>query len=185
MTAAADEALVARLLAVIDGQAPMTDAPRLLTPDVTCHMDSYTVQGVDVWCDWLEFIRSRSTERLRVHVERYVTNADGTITAFGCLRRASEVLATPCQGEARYRIENGRIAEIWTSRGNYEIIFGAKVRHPLTWLLVLLELAVWRRLPWRRGARTSHPRPAAGDRTRNELRHRGEADDHLERRHPD
>lgn len=150
MTLTSSEELVARLLAVIGGDAPMSEAARLLAPDVICHMDQYTARGLDVWVDWLDFIRARCPEGLLVDVERYVTASDGTITAFGCLRRGSRPVKTPCHGEARYRIANDRIVEIWTSRGNYEIIFGAKVRHFLTWLLVMIELAVWRRLPSRK-----------------------------------
>ena len=183
MTPTPGETLVARLLAVVGGDAPMSDAARLLAPDVLCHMDRYTARGVDAWVDWVEFIRARSPKRLLVDVERYAWHPDGTITAFGCLRRAGEAPSPPCQGEARYRIENERIVEIWTSRGNYEIIFGAKVRHPLSWLLVLVELAVWRRLPSRRSTRRSHPRRGASDRSGDKLRRSREADDHPERRH--
>ena len=181
MTSTPNEELVARLLAVISGDAPMSDAERPLAPDVICHMDRYTVRGLDVWLDWVQFIRSRSPERLYVDVEAYVTHPDGTITAFGCLRRGAR--AAPCQGEARYRVEEGRVAEIWTTRGNYEIIFGAKARHSLSWLLVLIELAVWRRLPSRRAARRSHPRRGASDRVGNQPRRRREAHEDPERRH--
>ena len=158
-----DEQLVARLLAVIGGDARMSDATRLLAPDVICHMDRYTTRGLDVWFDWLDFIRLRCPDGLFVEVERYVTHPDGTITAFGCLRRGARPRTTPCQGEVRYRVANGRVAEIWTTRGNYEIIFGTKVRHSLSWLLVLLQLAVWRRLPSRSVARRSHPRRGPSD----------------------
>lgn len=185
MTLTPSEELVARLLAVVGGEAPMSHAEHLLAPDVICHMDGYTVRGMDVWVDWLEFIRSRSPERLFVDVERYVTGPDGIITAFGCLRRGARGVATACQGEARYRVADGRVVEIWTTRGNYEIIFGAKVRHSLSWLLVLLDLAVWRRLPSRSRTRRSHPRRGPSDRAGNELRHSREADDHSGRRHAD
>jgi hypothetical protein len=163
----------------------MSDAEQLLAPDVICHMDRYTVRGTDVWYDWLEFIRSRIPDRLSVEVERYVTGPDGIIRAYGCLRRGTPATATPCRGVVKYRVENGRVAEIWTSRGNYEIIFGARVRHSLSWLLVLVQMAVWRRLPSRRSARRSHPRRGASDRAGNELRRGREADDHPERRHAD
>jgi hypothetical protein len=178
LTPTPGEALVARLLAVVAGDAPMSDAARLLTPGVICHMDRFTVRGVDAWVDWVEFIRARSHGQLVVDVERYVTHPDGTISAFGCVRPGAEARATTCQGEARYRVENGRIAEIWTTRGNYEMIFGAKARHTLGWLLVLLQLAVWRRLPF-------HPRRGARDRAGNETRRHREADEHPQRRHAD
>ena len=146
-----DEALVARLLDVIGGDAPMTDALDLLAPDVVSHMDEYTVRGTDVWFDWLEFIRSRAKGDLRVDVDRIVTEPDGRVSAFGWLRTADGRTRQPNQ--AIYRVQSGRITEVWTSRGNYEMIFGAKVRHRLTWLLVLLEMAVWRRLRRRQRAR--------------------------------
>ena len=148
-----DEALVARLLEVIGADAPLSDALEILAPDVVSHMDGYTVHGTDVWFDWLEFIGSRAKGELRVDVDRIVTEPDGRITAFGWLRTADGRTRQPNQ--ASYRVQGGRITEVWTTRGNYAMIFGAKVRYRLTWLLVLLEMAVWRRLPWNRRARSS------------------------------
>ena len=140
-----------QLLAVISGDAPMTDAERLLAPDVVSHMDQWTVRGITVWYDWLAFLRSKAAGNVTVELDRMVRAGD-TITAYGVLRMANAPFATRQEHQARYRIENGRIAEVWTTRGNYEMIFGPKVRHPLRWLLVLVEMAIWRRLPWRRRA---------------------------------
>ena len=153
----ADEALVVRLLAVISGDAPMAEAEQLLAPDVISHMDQWTVRGITVWFDWLEFLLSKVEGSVTVELDRLVTHEDGTITAYGKLRTAHAPLFSRQEHQARYRLENGRIAEVWTTRGNYEMIFGPKVRHPVRWLLVLLEMAVWRRLPWRRRA-VSPPR---------------------------
>ena len=154
-TPSAAEALVTRLLAVISGDAPMSDADQLLAPDVICHMDRFTARGTDVWADWLDFLRSRADGPVKADVDHFVTHADGTITAYGCLWTARAGKSPAQQNQATYRFENGRIAEIWTSRENYAAIFGAKVRHPLRWLLVLVEMAVWRRLPSRRRTRSS------------------------------
>jgi hypothetical protein len=79
------EALVTRLLAVISGDAPVSDAERLLAPDVISHMDRFTVRGTDVWADWLAFLRSRAGGRVRADVDHFAINEDGTISAFGCL----------------------------------------------------------------------------------------------------
>jgi hypothetical protein len=149
----ANEALVVQLLAVISGEAPMADAERLLAPDVISHMDQWTVRGTDVWYDWLAFIRSKAGGDVTAGLDRMVTNADGTITAYGELRTARASFASRQEHHAIYRFENGRIAEVWTTRGNYEMIFGPMARHPVLWLLVLLEMAIWRRLPWRSRAR--------------------------------
>jgi hypothetical protein len=147
-TRSADEALVARLVEVIGGAAPLSEAERLLAPDVISHMDRFTVRGIGVWMDWLEFLLSKSGGGVTVDVGRMVTNADGSITVFGVLRPARSPLSSRQEHQATYRVQDGRIAEIWTTRGSYEMIFGPQVRHPVRWLFVLLEMAVWRRLPW-------------------------------------
>ena len=95
------------------------------------------------------FIRSRGVANLKVEIERLETGADGIITAFGGFTAGSGGTLSSRGGTARYRVVDGRVAEIWTSRWNYEIVFGPKVRHPMSWLLVLVRMAVWRRLPGR------------------------------------
>lgn len=152
MPRSADEALVVRLLAVISGEAPLAEAEQLLAPDVISHMDQWTVRGITVWYDWLEFLLSKVEGNVTVVLDRLVTREDGTITAYGNLRTANAPFSSRQEHQATYRLENGRIVEVWTTRGNYEMIFGPKVRHPVRWLLVLLEMAIWRRLPWRRRA---------------------------------
>jgi hypothetical protein len=147
-----DEALVVQLLAVISGDAPMADAERLLAPDVISHMDRWTVRGITVWYDWLAFIRMKAGGNVTAGLDRLVTNGNGTVTAYGKLQTARAPFASRQEHHATYRFEQGRIAEVWTSRGNYEMIFGPEVRHPVRWLLVLLEMAIWRRLPSRRRA---------------------------------
>jgi flavin-dependent dehydrogenase len=179
-----DEALIARLLAVISGDASVADAEDLLAPDVVCHMDRYDVRGTRVWKDWLEFLCRKARGQVKVDLDRFETNPDGTITAFGWLRVEGSPERTPQQNWARYRVDGNRIAEVWTTRANYERIFGAKVRHPLSWFLVLLEMAVWRRLPSGRRARPSRPEESV-DGDRNQVRRGGRSDGHPQRRHPD
>ena len=168
----ADQAVVAKLLAAVGGDAPRTEAVHLLAPDVVCHMDRFTARGADTWVDWVEFIRSRGVENVRAEVERMETGADGIITVFGGLTAGSGGTSAPRGGSARYRVVDGRIVEIWTSRWNYEAIFGPKVHHALSWLLVLVRMALWRRLS-RRNAARSHPasedRPfdGGGDKSRD------------------
>ena len=149
MNRTADENVVARLLATVGGDVPLTEAVHLLAPDVICHMDRFTARGADAWLDWVEFIRSRGVPNVKVEVARIETGADGIIIAFGGFTAGSRETVSSRGGSARYRVVDGRVAEIWTSRWNYEIIFGPKVRHPLRWLLVLLRMALWRRQPGR------------------------------------
>ena len=180
MSRTADEAVVARLLAAVGGDVPLAEAVHLLAPDVICHMDRFTARGTAAWVDWVEFIRSRGIPNVRAAMERLETGADGIITAHGGLTAGSGGTSSPHGGTARYRVVDGRIAEIWTSRWNYEIIFGPKVRHPLRWLLVLARMAVWRRLPMRH-ASASDNREELSDGGGNESLRGGPAHDHSER----
>lgn len=152
MSRTADEAVVARLLAAVGGDVPAAEVARLLAPDVVCHMGPYTARGVNAWVDWVEFLHSRGVEGVRAEVERLETGASGIVTAYGGLAAGRGARAAPRGGSARYRVVGGRVSEIWTEARNYEIIFGAAVHHPLRWLLVLVRMALWRRLPWRRRA---------------------------------
>jgi len=182
---AADEALIARLLAVISGDAPRAEANRLFAPDVISHMDQFTVRGIDVWFDWLDFLLSKAKGSVQVDLDRFEHHFDGTITAYGWLRVEKSAERTPQQNWARYRVDENRIAEVWTTRGNYESIFGPKVRHPLSWMIVLLEMAVWRRLPWRTRVHPSRTAEELVERDRNEPRRSGRSDGHPQRRGPD
>lgn len=180
MNPSADEIVVARLLAVVGGDVSFAEAVHLLAPDVVCHMDRFTARGPDVWIDWVRFIRSQGVESLKVEIERLETGADGIITAFGGFTAGTERTSSVRGGSARYRVVDGRIAEIWTSRWNYEVVFGPKVRRPLRWLLVLVRMALWRRLPGRH-APVSDIRGDAFDGGRNQSRHGSPSHDHPER----
>ncbi|HKP14612.1 MAG TPA: hypothetical protein VJT85_01040 [Gemmatimonadaceae bacterium] len=181
----ADEALIARLLQVISGDAPRSEATHLLAPDVISHMDQYTVRGIDVWFDWLDFLLSNAKGNVKVDVDRFEHHSDGTITAYGWLRVERSAERTPHQNWARYRVDERRIAEVWTTRGNYEAVFGAKVHNALRWLLVLIEMAVWRRLPWRSPTRLSPTVEESVDGRTDEPRDGGAAHDDPERRRTD
>jgi hypothetical protein len=170
---------------VISGDAPRADAERLLAPDVISHMDQFTVRGIDVWYDWLDFLLSKAKGKVSVDLDRFEAHPDGTITAYGWLRVEHSPERTPQQNWARYRVDGNRIAEVWTTRSNYERIFGAKVRHSLSWMLVLLEMAVWRRLPWTRRPRPSRRTEELVDRDRTEPRRGGWSDGHPQRHGPD
>lgn len=191
-----DQTVISRLMAVIGGKTPIEDATHLLVPDVICHMGGYTVHGVDAWMRWVRYIRSRGVEDLEPEIDRMIPSPDGTITAVGRLRgkrRGRFVIAG--EGSATYRVKDGRITEIWTSRENYELIFGRLVHHPWSWLLVLIHLAVWSRLPGQTSrlrevpagsvASPSTSRSEPCEPSRSEPRYCSPADDHPGGQDPD
>lgn len=155
---AESESLVRQLMEVIAGRVPLQAVQSLLAPDVLLHMDRFSTRGTGPWIAWVAFIRSRGLEALEPVVDRVVPNADGTVTAAGRFRGRRG--GRPVEGrnaDATYRVEGGRIVEIWTHRENYELIFGSRVHHPWRWLLVLAHMSVWSRFAGRRSLPASSP----------------------------
>lgn len=143
---AGGEALVRALMEVIAGRAPLDHAERLLDPGVLCHMGRISTRGTDTWKAWVGFIRSRGVDGLEPLIDRIALNPDGTLTAHGRFRgRRGGRVVTGAEGGATYRVEHGRIVEIWTERHNYELIFGRRARNPVLWMTVLAQMSLWSR----------------------------------------
>jgi flavin-dependent dehydrogenase len=121
-----DEAVVLQLTEVIAGRLEPGWVEQLLAPDVVSHVDGLTAKGQPVWKEWLHFLRTRPGMRdlELVDVEPH-TLADGRIVAVGHWK-----LGTRTSGEvsATYRVHEGRIVEVWTSKTNYEFILGPRAR---------------------------------------------------------
>jgi flavin-dependent dehydrogenase len=152
-------ATVLRLLGIVSGREPLAKGAELVAPDVVCHLDGLTGRGINTWARWVEFVRSRGVENFAAVADRVETAPGGLVTVHGRVRGergGREIVSSP--GAATYRLEGGRIVEIWTTRTNYELVFGARARSAAGWLLVLAQLAVWSRLPGRADLRTA---PAA------------------------
>ena len=139
--------VVRRLLDVLAGKTPVSQGALLIDRDVVSHLDGYTVHGIAAWAKWLSFIRSRSrVSQLDLTCDRITVNADQTITPYGrwvANRNRTRVVSD--EVSATYRIENGKVVEIWTTRTNYLLIFGPMMRYRLGCLLVLLRSMAWSR----------------------------------------
>jgi len=147
----AKRATIARLMTILAGKTPIPEGQEFISQDVVAHMDGLTYQGINVWAHWISFLRTRNrVQQLDLKVSRIVANDDGTISAFGCwhaLHRGKPVVSA--EGTARYRFENGKIVEIWTTRFNYLLIFGPQLRSRAYMYLVLGYLYFWKRMPGR------------------------------------
>jgi hypothetical protein len=121
-----DEAIVMQLAEVIAGRLAPGWVEQLLAPDVVSHVDGLKAKGQAVWKEWLHFLRTRpGMDGLElVDIDPH-TLADGRILAVARWQlgsRSSEAIS------ATYRVNDGRIVEIWTSRTNYEFILGDRAR---------------------------------------------------------
>lgn len=139
------EATVSRLIEILAGRTPLSQAPEVVARDVVSHMDGHTFRGFDTWASWLAFIRSKSrVGPPDLETDRLVTNKDGTIIAFGRWKGQKDgepVLSAEVW--ARYRVVDGKIAEVWTIRSNYVFILGPIVGSRVGLLLVMLHLFIW------------------------------------------
>lgn len=127
--AAAAEAVVARLIAVLSGDRPIAEVGACLDPDVVIHVDAAeTHRGIGLWKRWVHLMR----ERGRLRDLRFVPVAmdvagdvvDVTFRWSGEPRRGRSSGREPTVNRVRYRVAGARIGEIWTHKANYVDIFG-------------------------------------------------------------
>jgi len=156
----AGKVTVSRLIEILAGRTPISHAPEIMAQDVVSHMDGYTFRGINTWANWLSYVRTRSrVAGPDLETDRLVTNEDGTITAFGRWKGRKDgepVLSTEVW--ARYRVVDGKVVEIWTTRANYVFILGPIMRTRVGLLLVMLRVFFWSRTS---GGLDLHPEPAA------------------------
>ena len=156
----AGKATVSRLIEILAGRVPISRAPEIMVPDVVCHMDGHTFRGINTWANWLSYIRARSrVGPPDLETDRLVTNDDGTITAYGRWKgsKPGEPVLSP-EVWARYRVVDGKIVEIWTTRANYVFLLGPIIGTRAGLLLVMLRVFFWSRIS---GRPTLQPEPPA------------------------
>ena len=156
----AGKAAVSRLIEILAGRTPISQAPEIMAQDVVSHMDGHTFRGIDTWANWLSYIRTRSRVGAPdLGTDRLVTNEDGTITAYGRWKASKdgEPALSP-EVWARYRVVGGKIVEIWTTRANYVFLLGPIIGTRAGLLLVMLRVFFWSRIS---GRPTLQPEPPA------------------------
>ena len=139
-----DTALVWRLSGILAGDELISAGKEFIAEDVDMHMDGYRFKGISTWMTWLRFIRSRPRVKDLNLIDRKVVVKDGRIQLSGQWSgyikgtyRESE------EGGASYRVEDGKIVEIWTTRTNYPFMFGNIMKYNLGWLVVVSYLFFW------------------------------------------
>lgn len=140
-----DRDVVERLVEMIAGTRDTADAPMVLHHDVISHMDGLTFRGISAWQTWLAFIRAHSrVANLTADCDRIVTNPNQTLTVYGRWRGNAQGLpAGSKEVWATYRVQNGRVVEIWTTRTNYTFILGPIMRFRIGLLIVLAYVGIW------------------------------------------
>ena len=140
-----NRATVVRLMAILAGDAPIESGVELIAPDVVAHVDGWRFQGINVWANWIHYIRTRGRVTApTLLLDALEVEADATVTARGRWsgeRGGRQVVSGACS--ARYRLAEGRVVEIWSTRRNYAHLCGAHVESSWGFALELLRARRW------------------------------------------
>lgn len=143
----ASHAVVAKLMTILSGDTPIEAGAELLSPKVVAHVDGWRFEGINVWANWIQYLRTRGRlAEPTLIVDRIETNPDATVTAHGRwagIRDGCLMTSRPCH--ARYRVADGRIAEIWSTRRNYAFFCGRHLETRLGLAFELLRARRWKR----------------------------------------
>ena len=54
-----NRAVVAKLMDILRGDTPIEAGADLLSPEVVAHVDGWRFEGINVWANWIRYIRTR------------------------------------------------------------------------------------------------------------------------------
>ena len=138
---------VARLMSILSGELPIHAGSDIIASDVVAYVDGWRFQGINVWANWIDYLRTR--DRVgdpTLVVESLEEHPDSRVTIRGRWRgvRDGRVLVSK-PGAATYRLAHGRIVEIWSTRSNYTFLCGAHLEYHWGFAFELLRTK-WARL---------------------------------------
>lgn len=138
---------VARLMTILSGELPIEAGSEIIAPDVVAYVDGWRFQGINVWANWIDHLRSRDrVAEPTLVVDELEVHTDSRVTIRGRwqgVRDGRVVTSKP--GTATYRLAHGRIVEIRSTRSNYTFLCGAHLEYPWGFAFELLRTR-WSRL---------------------------------------
>jgi hypothetical protein len=133
-------------------------ADELIDPGVRIYMDTTIHEGRALWYKWIHMIRGHG----RIDGLRMTNAVIRGSSEDGCLvhlamqwegrdrTTGASMVSAPTLG-VRYRLRDGKIAEIWTHKVNYRFIFGDWIRFQIGYRLLLIWAFFYFRRLERRG----------------------------------
>ena len=142
-----DKTTLNDLVSILQGTKDISEADKILPPVIATHMDHYYFDtSIEAWKTWWTFLKEKGrVSNVSGTCTEMKQNADGTYTLVGGWtgeHQGQPVVFEPIS--ATYRIRDGKIVEIWTTRKNY-IFFFSIIRYRVGLWVVLLYLFLWRR----------------------------------------
>ena len=159
-----NRATVARLMTILSGELPIHAGSEIIAPDVVAHVDGWRFQGINVWANWIHYLRTRGrVAEPTLLLDELAVGPDAKVSIRGRWQGVRDGrVATSKQGAATYRLENGRIVEIWSTRRNYAFLCGEHLNYTWGFALELLRSQLFRlRVPGLDLLEGSRPRSVA------------------------
>lgn len=139
--------VVSHLIQMLSGDKPLAEADECLDRAVVIHVDDAEIhRGVALWKRWVHLMRECG--RLQdLRFEPATMDVTGDVTGdlvrvtfrwSGETRRGRETGRPRTSNRVQYRVQDGRITEIWTRKANYTDIFGGWIRVTVFYRLFLL-----------------------------------------------
>jgi hypothetical protein len=136
-------AVVEGVIRLLSGDRALAGAGECLARDVVIHVDDAEVhRGIGLWKRWVHLMRERGRLRdLRFDPATADVTGDRVRVTFrwsGSARRGRETGRPRTVNTVQYRVQSGRVAEIWTRKANYVDVFGGWIRVTALYRLFLL-----------------------------------------------
>jgi hypothetical protein len=141
-----NRATVARLTTILSGELPIQAGSEIIAPDVVAYVDGWQFEGINVWAHWIDYLRTRDrVVEPTLLVDELEVRSDARVTVRGRWQGTRDGhMATSNPGEATYRLVEGRIVEIWSTRTNYAFLCGEHLNYSWGFALELLRSQWWR-----------------------------------------
>jgi hypothetical protein len=150
-------------MTILSGELPVHAGSEIIAPNVVAYVDGWRFEGINVWANWIDYLRSRDRVAAPTLVlEEMEVHPDSRVSIRGRWQGVlDDRVVTSKPGVATYRLERGRIVEIWSTRRNYAFLCGAHVEYFGGFALELLRSQWYRkRVPRLDLLGSSHARPA-------------------------
>ncbi len=132
------ECVVGDLVRVVGGALPRRQADRIIDRDVRIHMDAAEHLALAIWYKWIHLLRvcGRLSDLQMTDIQISMEAENPCIVVLSMrwtgLDRSSGLRRTSDRAPGvRYRLHQGRIVEIWTSKANYPFVFGNWITYRL------------------------------------------------------
>lgn len=147
-------------MTILSGETPIEAGSEIIAHDVVAYVDGWTFRGINVWANWIDYIRTRGrVSEPTLLVDELEVHPDARVTARGRWKGVREGRVLTSQpGAATYRLQNGRIVEIWSTRRNYAFLCGAHLTLHAGFVFELLR-SQWSRMHAPRPDLLDQPRP--------------------------